>query len=218
MIIFEKDKLKRGEVRKDGSLRSKNIKSKISLFSYFTEKAIIRDGTTLENLIWSFLNDSNSDQLSKTVSHLTEGRDILKFFRKKVGNGTKGRFIDVDWLEFVSSPVIIDSDKKQKFIQKYQEDWKFTAWRKKSEKQVDTVNISTISFNSLLSVPIDQKYETIVYDKNYEEVGRFRSLPTVAEILETLTYEFYLFREISNREEEGYGLKRKNLSSLNDLS
>lgn len=217
MIIFDGDQLKLGSIQKNGKVKSEKPNSDISLLNHYTDEVLINEKTTLENLVWSFLNDKNSEELSESLNYLTGGKNFFSLLRNKLKDGSKGRFVKIDWLEFVSTPVILNGSTEEYFVKKYEENWTLTAWKERANKKPNSLNISSLSFNSLLKVPVKQKYETNVYNREWEEIGKFRSLPNVSDVLETLCQEFYLFRKKSNKNGLKFSYQNRDFVSLNDL-
>jgi len=198
MIVFEESELKLGEVKKDGEITTKGESLQISLLEHYNDKVLIKEGTSLENLIWGFLNDENSEELSTSLNHLTKGNNFFDHLRNELKKGTKGKFESADWIEIISKPVLLEGSKDSSLMEKYEEKWGFLAWKNDENEKADLKNISSVSINSLLSLPLYQNFDVLVYDEDWNEVGQFKNLPTVADLLEALCYEFYLIRNSDN--------------------
>ncbi len=198
MIVFEGSELKLGEIKKNGETTTKGESLQISLLEHYNDRVLIREGTSLQNLVWGFLNDENSEELSTSLNHLTKGNSFFGHLRDELEKGTRGTFKSADWIEIISKPILLDSSKDAYLKEKYEENWGFLAWKNDENEKADLKNISSVSINSLLSLPLRQNFNVLVYDEDWNKVGQFKELPTVADILEALCFEFYVVRNSEN--------------------
>lgn len=204
MIIFDGSELKIGEVKKNGEIASRGESLQISLLEHFNDKVLIKEGTSLQNLIWGFLNDENSEELSASLNHLTKGNNFFDHLREEIKKGTKGKFESADWIEIISKPVLLEGSEDSSLTEKYEENWGLLAWKGNENEKADLKNISSVPINSLLTLPVHQNFDVLVYDDSWNKVGQFKDLPTVADLLEAFCYEFYLIRNSDNPDLEHY--------------
>ncbi len=204
MIIFDGSELKLGEVKKNGDIISRGESLQISLLEHFNDKVLIRDETSLQNLILGFLNDENSEELSTSLNYLTKGNSFFGHLRDEIEKGTKREFESADWIEINSKPVLLEGDDDSYLTEKYEENWGLLAWSENENEKEDLKNISSLSINSLLTLPVRQNFEVLVYDEDWNKVGQFKDLPSVADLLEAFCYEFYLIRNSDDPDLDHY--------------
>lgn len=204
MIIFDGSELKIGEVKKNGEIASRSESLQISLLEHFNDKVLIKEGTSLQNLIWGFLNDENSEELSASLNYLTKGNSFFEHLRNELEKGTKSEFESAEWIELISKPVLLESAEESYLTEKYEENWGLLAWSKNESEKEDLKNISSLSINSLLTLPVRQNFDIQVYDEDWNKVGQFKDLPSVADLLEAFCYEFYLIRNSDDPDLDHY--------------
>ena len=204
MIVFEGSELKLGKIKKNGEIASRGESLQISLLEHFNDKVLIREGTSLQNLIWGFLNDKNSEELSASLNYLTKGNSFFDHLRDELEKGSRRKFESADWIEIISKPVLLEDSKGFSLTEKYEEKWGFLAWKDSENKKANLKNISSVPINSVLSLPLRQNFDVLVYDEDWNKVGQFKDFPTVADLLEALCYEFYLIRNSDNPDLDHY--------------
>lgn len=220
MIVFSSDKLYKEYfdddlerfVREDFSIDD-------SLFYHLKDPVLFEEDTTLENIIWAFVNDNNSDKLFDSLKSVTK-KNLRSFFKSRLNSGSEAILrSNIDWIEFSPTPIVgftdsLDGNKLDTQSFKFHEEkWNIIAWNVE-EESIESVNISSFSLEKLLDTPVKLDNEVPVYNDDWNCEGFYEDIPSVLDILECLCYEFYCYRNEHGKDHSEVG---KEMISLTDL-
>lgn len=225
MIIISSDKLyieEWNDEKSDYAIRDWNNDD--SLIYFYGDRIMTEDGTTFENVLYAFINDFNSDAISKTLKSFTDCDDILEVIRKELKENND--YIDhyIDAIELSHVPIV---NFKDAHSEPSLSTWELLGW---GQMENEIGEIDKFSSMSVDSIPLNQLAElnftvdpTVdIYDgKNFNYSDTIFSFPTVFDLIKSICYELSFHRgDVTIHKTDGSDPHQEinsQLTSLNDL-
>lgn len=194
-----------------------------SLIYHYGDRVITENETTFGNVLYAFINDVNSEAISKTLKSVCDHDDILSEIKDRLN---RNNLIDhhVTSLEISHVPIIRHD---QYHSEPSLSTWEILGWGKIEEDDDDIDGFSTLSVGEIplnqledLTFRIDPTVD-IYNGDDFSFHDSLFGLPTVFDLIKCVCYEFAFYRKgvkIHETNSEESNLQAgSNFIGINDL-